>query len=78
MGVSLDSDICEERLFELKRPLTKLPRRRAVRGCMEGGVFGRQGVCVGWDVTRDHGLFKGACMCEEMWVKDCGGKSGYS
>lgn len=35
VGVCLDSDICEERLLELKRPLTKLPRWRA--GMHTGG-----------------------------------------
>lgn len=30
VGVCLESDICEERLLELKRPLTNPPRRRAV------------------------------------------------
>ena len=36
MGVCLESDICEERLLELKM-LTKLPIRRADRGCMNDG-----------------------------------------
>lgn len=39
MGVCLESDICEERLLELKIPLTKLPSRRAVRDCMDGCVI---------------------------------------
>lgn len=52
MGVCLESDICEERLLELKIPLTKLPRRRAVRDHMDECVIGFQ-VCVGLgDVTK--------------------------
>ena len=41
VGVCRESDICEERLLELKIPLTKLPRRRAVKCvCWVGDVKG--------------------------------------
>lgn len=51
MGVCRDSDTCEERLLELKMPLTKLPRRRAV-GERRGGWVD---VCRGGDVQAGGG-----------------------
>lgn len=47
VGVSPESDICEERLFELKTPLTKLPKRRAGKSAWVMSVwFGVQYFCI--------------------------------
>lgn len=64
VGVCLESDICEERLLELKIPLTKLPRRRAVRDCMDGRVIGCQ-VCVslGGGCNKDKRCLRHTYAC---------------
>lgn len=62
VGVCLDSDICEERLLELKRPLTKLPRRRAG---VDGGERGcRPSMQLGRGYNTSHYVYSHICVCK--------------